>query len=128
VWNSLINIDRVHVFNEMNLLVAVDDISVAGIVRKSVTGIATDIISNATKPSPPKSTERQLQFIGDNHAPSRLLQMIAILYCRTYKTIYRWLESLSESSFRRDEGGGDVGGRDDGWGDEGGGGGGITRR
>jgi hypothetical protein len=32
--------------------------------------------------------------------------MIAILYWRIYKTIYRWLESRLESSFGEDDGGG----------------------
>ncbi len=81
---SLINIDRLTVFNEMNLLdpvvVLVDDISAADLVRTTASGMAIDIRNNTAKPSPPKNKQRQLQFIGDNHAPSLLLEMSAILY------------------------------------------------
>jgi hypothetical protein len=68
----------------MNLLdpvvVLVDDISAADLVRLTVSGMAIDIRNNTAKPSPPKNKERELQFIDDDHAPFLLLEMIAILY------------------------------------------------
>jgi hypothetical protein len=68
----------------MNLLdpvvVFVDDISAADLVRMTVNGMAIDRRNNTAKPRPAKNKERQLQFIVDKHAPSLLLQMIAILY------------------------------------------------
>ncbi len=73
-----------NLFNETNLLdpviALVDDISAADLVRTTVSGMAIDRRNNIAKPSPPKNKERQLQFIGDNDAPSLLLQMSAILY------------------------------------------------
>lgn len=95
----------------MNLLdsvvVLVDDILAADLVRATVSGMAIDIRNNTAKPSPPKNKQGQLQVIGDNHAPFLLLQMIAILYWKTYYTIYRCLEFGSESSFGEDDWGGD---------------------
>jgi hypothetical protein len=82
--NSVINIDRLNELNEMNLLdpvvVLVDGISVADLVKMTVSGMAIDRRNNTAKPRPAKNEERQLRFIGDKRAPSLLLQMIAILY------------------------------------------------
>jgi len=39
----------------MNLLVAVDDISVTDLVRTTIIGMAIDIRNNTTKPSPPNT-------------------------------------------------------------------------
>jgi hypothetical protein len=68
----------------MNLLdpvvVLVDDISAADLVRMTASGMAIDRRNNTAKPRPAKNKERQLQFIGDNDAPSLLLQMIDTLY------------------------------------------------
>ncbi len=68
----------------MNLLdpvvVFVDDILAADLVRMTVSGMAIDRRNNTAKPRPAKNKERQLRFIGDKRASSLLLQMIAILY------------------------------------------------
>ncbi len=68
----------------MNLLdpivVLVDDISAADLVRTTISGMAIDRRYNIAKPSPAQNNVRQLQFIGDNRAPALLLQMSAILY------------------------------------------------
>jgi hypothetical protein len=73
-----------NVFEEVNLLdppvVLVDDISALDFVRVTISGMAIDIRSNVAKHSPPKNKERQLQFVGDNHASFFRLQTIAILY------------------------------------------------
>jgi hypothetical protein len=64
----------------MNLLVTVDDISAADLVRMTASGMAIDRRNNTAKPSPPKNKQRQLEFVGDKHARFLLLQRIALMY------------------------------------------------
>jgi hypothetical protein len=62
------------------VVILVDDISPADLVRMTANGMAIDRRDNNAKHKPAQHKERPLQPIIGKHAPPLLLQMIAILY------------------------------------------------
>ncbi len=62
----------------------VDEVLVSVFERMIANGMTIDIINNTATANPPRTEEREGQFIGNEPAPLLLLEMIAILYSKTY--------------------------------------------
>ncbi len=86
--NIVIKIKRLNVFNEINLLVIVvtlvDEVLVPIVLRVTTNGTIIDIINNTATANPPKNEQRQAELVFNEHILFLFLEMMAIVYWRTY--------------------------------------------